>query len=142
MKTSRAHKPGVAATRRTRQRHRCAMCWWRHADVYVDTVRQDRQLSASAPATTWGLCHACYEAVQREMTRAGLRSADRLLVAIGIVAAERIPTRYLRALSTSMRRPLSYVEADMLFFLTIMFVTISGLIIGLTALAFLTTQLF
>ena len=60
--------------------------------------------SATAPATpdmlsdmpaTWLLCDECYLAVGRELARAGLRSAARVQVALGVVAAERgQPARY------------------------------------------------
>lgn len=88
------------------------------------------------------MCLDCHASVQREILRAGLYSPDRLLVAIGIVAAERAPRGRLRTISHLVHEQLTWAEADMLFFLAIMFITISGLMIGFTALALATSHLF
>lgn len=156
MKTSHTRPTVAVTTGRVRHARRCSLCRWRRADVYLDTARQDQHHPANVPAPTWSLCLPCHAAVQREVLRARLRSPDRLLIAIGIVAAERAPTRHFRrlsrpvrmfsrpvhTLSRKIRQPLSKVEADLLFLLMMMFVTITGLIVGLTALAFATSRLF
>lgn len=134
MKTSRAYQYPLAATGRPRRRRRCATCRWRPAEVYLDTVRLDEQTGLPARATTWGLCVACHEAVLREIIRADLRSSDRLLVAIGMVAAEQRSRRYAQRVSAAMRQPRTWAQADMMLLVIMMFIAISGLIIGLVAL--------
>ena len=142
MKTSHAYQSPFAATGRLRRWPRCATCRWRPVEVYLDTVRLDQRTNLPTPATTWGLCRTCHKAVLREMIRADLRSPDRLLVAVGMVAADRAPRRYVRRVSAALQRPRTWVEADMLLLLMLMFFTISGLIVGVTALALAASHLF
>lgn len=152
MKASHIRALIFPATIRMRQPRRCALCRSRRAEVFLDTVRQDPDDSLPAPTlptspvVTWSMCLDCHARVQWEALRAHLHSPDRLLVAIGVVAAERAPRPRLLAWSSTcsqrLRKPLTREEADMLFLLMIMLVTISGMIIGLTALALATSHLF
>ena len=51
-------------------------------------------VEAPEPRHEWVLCKACHEALLIEMGRSSIRSAVRLRIAVGLVAAERSPRAY------------------------------------------------
>jgi len=77
---------------------RCSICTsfiWFHPIILKEPVE------APEPRHEWVLCKPCHEALLVEMSRSTIRSAVRLRIAMGLVAAERSPKAY----STSTRSP-------------------------------------
>jgi len=70
---------------------RCSICLsliWLHPIALKDPVE------APEPRQEWILCKPCHEALLAEMHRSTIRSASRLRIAMGLVAAERSPKAY------------------------------------------------
>lgn len=84
----------IATTQPTRQRvrwfrpMRCSICLrliWSHRITLTEPTE------APEPRQQWVLCNPCHEALLVEIRRSTLRSATRLRIAVGLVAAERSP---------------------------------------------------
>lgn len=94
----------VAPGRETGQRWRwynpprCSICT---SFIWFYPIVLEEAVEAPEPRHDWVLCKPCHEALLVELRRSTIRSAMRLRIAMGLVAAERSPKAY----STSTRSP-------------------------------------
>lgn len=84
---------GREGSRRTKNRahERCSICTGR---LKANAVPLTEPEGATEPRRSWILCNDCYQALLIEMRRSPVRSALRLRIAMGLVAAERWPESY------------------------------------------------
>ncbi len=94
----------VATRRETGQRGRwykpirCSICT---SFIWFHPIALKEPVGAPEPRHEWVLCKPCHEALLVEMRRSSILSPARLRIAMGLVAAERLPKAY--TMSTHMR---------------------------------------
>ena len=70
---------------------RCSIC---RSFIWFRPIAFKEPLEAPEPRHEWVLCPPCHEALLLELRRSSIRSAVRLRIAMGLVAAERSPHAY------------------------------------------------
>lgn len=94
MDDARANNPHVFALPEAGTRGRCAICLRRQREplrllVADGPVGDDQE--PEIETSTWLTCAGCAEAIEGEITRAGLQTPHRVRVAVGLIAAQRNP---------------------------------------------------
>jgi len=70
---------------------RCSICT---SFIWFHPIALKESIEAPEPRHEWVICTPCHEALLVEMRRSSIRSATRLRIAMGLVAAERSPHAY------------------------------------------------
>lgn len=119
--TANWHMPEVEI-QAVRSPARCAICHRRARDGMValhervDLLRFD----IPGPCQTWLFCGGCAAAVAREVERSALSTPLRTRIAVGMVAAERMPQRRLAALSADFWEQMPAQQFDRLMAATVL----------------------
>jgi hypothetical protein len=70
---------------------RCSICT---SLIWFHPIALKEAVGAPEPRYEWVLCKPCHKALLVEMRRSSIRSPARLRIAVGLVAAERLPKAY------------------------------------------------
>ena len=85
--------PQRQSSRRLKKRtsQRCSICT---SHIWFQVISLIEPEGVPEPRRSWTLCKSCHRALLSEMHRSPVRSALRLRIALGLVAAERSPQAY------------------------------------------------